>query len=72
MSPSRPHPFGKGRGGCSSILACEGAGAMLTEPTSLNGGARDGVAGVGGSEGASEGGEGVEERWWMKGSEIQP
>jgi len=45
---------------------------MLTEPTSLNGGARDGVAGVGGSEGASEGGEGVEERWWMKGSEIQP
>jgi hypothetical protein len=36
VSPSRPHPFGKGRGGSSSNLACEGAGAMLTEPTSLN------------------------------------
>jgi len=33
---SRPHPFRKGRGGCGNILACEGAGAILTEPTSLN------------------------------------
>jgi len=35
-SPSHPHPFGKGRGGGSCILASEGAGAILDEPTSLN------------------------------------
>jgi hypothetical protein len=33
---SRPHPFEKGRGGCGSILACEGAVAASIEPTSLN------------------------------------
>ena len=34
-SISRPHPFGKGRGGCSGVLASEGA-EVLREPTSLN------------------------------------
>jgi len=33
---SRPHPFGKGRGGCSCVLACEVAGVFLVEATSLN------------------------------------
>jgi hypothetical protein len=66
VSPSHPHPFEKGRGGCSSILACEGAGAILTEPTSLNRG--EGLVmgspdDVGGGVGASEGGGGVVERW---------
>ena len=60
---SRPHPFGKGRGGCGSILACEGARAMLTEPTSLNRGEGlvTGLTGeVGGGEGEreSDGGSG--------------
>ena len=66
----------KGRGGCSSILACEGAGAMLTEPTSLNRGEGlvTGTPGeVGGGEGASEGGGRVVEWWWWTNeSEIQP
>jgi len=35
---SRPHPFGKGRGGWGFILACEGAVVVEVEPTSLNGG----------------------------------
>jgi hypothetical protein len=56
-----PHPFAKGRGGWGSILACEGAEAELTEPTSLNRG--EGlVAGligaVGGMEGEGEGEDG--------------
>ena len=33
---NRPHPFGKGRGRCGCILACEGAVALVVEPTSLN------------------------------------
>jgi hypothetical protein len=62
---SRPHPSGKGRGGRGSILACEGAVTMLTEPTSLNRG--EGLMtgspdDVGGSVGASEGGGG-----WRRG-----
>ena len=64
---SRPHPFGKGRGGCGSILACEGAGAMLTEPTSLNRG--EGLATgwpveVGGER--ARAGVVVEWWWWTK------
>ena len=46
MTLSRPHPSGKGRGGCGScgsILACEGAAMAWMEPTSLNGG--EGLAG---------------------------
>ena len=69
VSLSRPHPFGKGRGGCSSTLACEGAVTMLTEPTSLNRG--EGLVtgspdDVGGSVGASEGGGG----WRRGGGEV--
>jgi hypothetical protein len=55
---SRPHPFGKGRGGWDCILACEGAVAMEVEPTSLNRG--EGLAAgwsgdVGGVQGEGEG-----------------
>jgi len=32
---SRPHPFGKGRGSCDYLLASEGPGVVLDEPTSL-------------------------------------
>jgi len=32
---SRPHPFGKGRGGWVCILTCEGAAGLIVEPTSL-------------------------------------
>jgi hypothetical protein len=34
-SINRAHPFGKGRGGCRSSLASEGAVAVSMEPTSL-------------------------------------
>jgi len=63
---SCPHPFRKRRGGCGNILACEGAGAILTEPTSLNRGEglMTGSPGdVGADEGTSGGGGGVEGRW---------
>jgi hypothetical protein len=33
---NNPHPFRKGRGSCSCILASEGAEVLLVEPTSLN------------------------------------
>ena len=36
ISPSHPHPFEKGRGSCSCILACEVGGVLMAEPTSLN------------------------------------
>ena len=56
--PSRPHPFGKGRGSWGCILACEGAKAVLQEPTSLNRGeglvARS-TCEVGGIEGKGKG-----------------
>jgi hypothetical protein len=55
---SRPHPFGKGRGGWGCILASEGAEAVLKEPTSLNRGEGlvAGLTGeVGGVEGEGEG-----------------
>jgi hypothetical protein len=58
LSPSRPHPFGKGRGGCACALASEGAEAVLIEPTSLNRGEGlvTGFAGeFGGVEGEGEG-----------------
>jgi len=54
--------IGKGRGGCGSILACEGAVALM-EPTSLNGG--EGLAGRQATldaEGARA--RVVVERWW--------
>ena len=51
---SRPHPFGKGRGGCTCDLASEGVEAVLNEPTSLNRG--EGlVAGLTGEVGGGEG-----------------
>jgi hypothetical protein len=58
---SRPHPFGKGRGGCTCDLASEGVEAVLNEPTSLNRGEGlvSGLMGeVGGREGEREGGGG--------------
>ena len=61
MSLSRPHPFGKGRGGCTGDLASEGVKAVLNEPTSLNRGEGlvAGLTGeVGGREGEREGGGG--------------
>ena len=69
MITSRPHPFGKGRGGCGSILTCEGAVTMLTEPTSLNRGeglVTGSPGDVGGGVGASEGGGG----WRRGGGEV--
>jgi hypothetical protein len=36
LATHRPHPFGKGRGGCSSSLASEGAVTVSIEPTSLD------------------------------------
>ena len=36
MTLSHPHPFGKGRGGCGSILACEGAAMTLVEGERMN------------------------------------
>ena len=35
MSITRPHPFEKGRDGCTGILASEGAKELFCEPTSL-------------------------------------
>ena len=61
MSLSHPHPFGKGRGGCTSDLASEGVKAVLNEPTSLNRGEGlvAGLTGeVGGHESKREGGGG--------------
>jgi hypothetical protein len=60
-SLSRPHPYGKGRGGGGRILASEGAAAVLREPTSLNRGEGliSGLTGeVGGVEGEGGGGGG--------------
>ena len=70
---SRPHPFGKGRGGKDCILACEGTEAMWMEPTSLSG--REGlVAGSTDKVGVESARAGVvvEKWWWTKESEIQP
>jgi hypothetical protein len=60
----RPHPFGKGRGGCTCDLASEGVEAISNEPTSINGGEGlvSGLMGeVGGREGKRKGGGGRKE-----------
>jgi hypothetical protein len=60
----RPHPFEKGRGGCTCDLASEGVEAMSNEPTSINGGEGlvSGLMGeVGGREGKRKGGGGRKE-----------
>ena len=62
-SINRPHPFGKGRGSCSSSLASEGAVAVCMKPTSLSRGeglTRPTVE-LGGREGEGEGCG-----WWRK------
>ena len=66
--PTRPHPFGKGRGGWGCNLACEGAEAVLIEPTSLNRGeglvaglTREAGSGKGKDEGEDGGGGGSRE-----------
>jgi len=55
------------------ILACEKAGVILPEPTSLNGG-KGLVMGspctIVGGIGASKSGGGVEKRWWRGGGEV--
>jgi hypothetical protein len=60
-----PHPFGKRRGGCSGVLASEGAEVLPFEPTSLSRG--EGLATVGlfaiGGEMGWEGKVVVEEEW---------
>ena len=61
---TRPHPFGKGRGGLGCNLACEGAEGVLKEPTSLIRGEGPGAVltcEVGGVEGEGEGVVVVEE-----------
>ena len=75
-SINRPHPFGKGRGGCGSILACEGVAAASIEPTSLKGGegltvGSIGHVGSGESEGEGCGGQMVVEEG-ARVSEYQP
>ena len=56
-----PHPFGKGRGGCTYVFTSEEPEAVLIEPTSLNRG--EGLVArltreAGGGEGKDEGEDG--------------
>ena len=65
MKISHPHPFRKGRGGYTCILASEGAVMLVVKPTSLNGG--EGlISGLAGEIGGVRARARVVERWWMK------